>query len=56
MPSWWWENVERTIALAGLTPLEATKAAMREVTGPINTRNALVLCAVFVAGPRSSVD
>lgn len=40
------ENVERNIGL-GLTPVEATKRAMREVTGPI-IATALVLCAVFV--------
>lgn len=40
------ENVERNIGL-GLTPIEATKKAMSEVTGPI-IATALVLCAVFV--------
>ncbi len=40
------ENVERNIAL-GKTPVEATRQAMREVTGPI-IATALVLCAVFV--------
>jgi multidrug efflux pump len=40
------ENVERNIAL-GHTPVEATKRAMREVTGPI-VATALVLTAVFV--------
>ncbi|HCS46427.1 MAG TPA: multidrug efflux RND transporter permease subunit, partial [Pseudomonas sp.] len=40
------ENVERNIGL-GLTPVEATKRAMREVTGPI-IATALVLCAVFI--------
>jgi multidrug efflux pump len=40
------ENVERNIA-RGLPPLEATRQAMREVTGPI-VATALVLCAVFV--------
>ncbi len=40
------ENVERNIAL-GRSPLEATKQAMREVTGPI-VATALVLAAVFV--------
>ncbi|MDH1263713.1 efflux RND transporter permease subunit [Pseudomonas sp. GD03944] len=40
------ENVERNIGL-GKTPLEATKQAMKEVTGPI-VATALVLCAVFV--------
>ncbi|MBW8812595.1 MAG: efflux RND transporter permease subunit [Caulobacterales bacterium] len=40
------ENVERNIAL-GLSPSEATRRAMREVTGPI-VSTALVLCAVFV--------
>ena len=40
------ENVERHIAL-GKTPLQATREAMTEVTGPI-IATALVLCAVFV--------
>ncbi|MGA3158479.1 MAG: multidrug efflux RND transporter permease subunit [Steroidobacteraceae bacterium] len=40
------ENVERHIA-TGLKPIEATRQAMREVTGPI-IATALVLCAVFV--------
>ncbi|MDA7086445.1 efflux RND transporter permease subunit [Pseudomonas sp. SA3-5] len=40
------ENVERNIGL-GKTPIEATKQAMKEVTGPI-VATALVLCAVFV--------
>jgi multidrug efflux pump len=40
------ENVERNIAL-GLSPLDATKRAMEEVTGPI-IATALVLCAVFL--------
>ena len=40
------ENVERNIEL-GHNPVEATKIAMREVTGPI-IATALVLCAVFV--------
>jgi hydrophobe/amphiphile efflux-1 (HAE1) family protein len=40
------ENVERNIAL-GLSPFEATKRAMKEVTGPI-IATALVLCAVFI--------
>jgi multidrug efflux pump len=40
------ENVERNIAL-GRTPVEATKQAMREVTGPI-IATALVLSAVFI--------
>src|SRR2546425_2426657 len=40
------ENVERNIAL-GLSPFDATKRAMNEVTGPI-IATALVLCAVFV--------
>jgi hydrophobe/amphiphile efflux-1 (HAE1) family protein len=40
------ENVERNIAL-GLTPKEATRKAMDEVSGPI-IAIALVLCAVFV--------
>ncbi len=40
------ENVERNIAL-GLSPSEAAKRAMSEVTSPI-IATALVLCAVFV--------
>ncbi|HEV8410011.1 MAG TPA: multidrug efflux RND transporter permease subunit [Gemmatimonadaceae bacterium] len=40
------ENVERNIAL-GRSPFEATKQAMREVTGPI-VATALVLSAVFI--------
>jgi multidrug efflux pump len=40
------ENVERNIAL-GLSPVEAAKRAMNEVTSPI-IATALVLCAVFV--------
>ena len=40
------ENVERNIAL-GLSPVDATRQAMSEVTGPI-IATALVLCAVFV--------
>jgi hydrophobe/amphiphile efflux-1 (HAE1) family protein len=40
------ENVERNIAL-GLTPFDAAKRAMSEVTSPI-IATALVLCAVFV--------
>jgi multidrug efflux pump len=40
------ENVERNIR-EGLQPMEATKKAMREVTGPI-IATTLVLCAVFV--------
>ncbi|HEX6810617.1 MAG TPA: efflux RND transporter permease subunit [Planctomycetota bacterium] len=40
------ENVERNLR-AGLSPIEATKKAMTEVTGPI-VATALVLCAVFV--------
>src|SRR5436309_14400564 len=40
------ENVERNIAL-GLSPSDATKRAMSEVTSPI-VATALVLCAVFV--------
>ena len=40
------ENVERHIEL-GQTPREATRQAMREVTGPI-VATALVLCAVFI--------
>jgi hydrophobe/amphiphile efflux-1 (HAE1) family protein len=40
------ENVERNIAL-GLSPVDATRRAMNEVTSPI-IATALVLCAVFV--------
>lgn len=40
------ENVERNIAL-GRSPVEATRQAMREVTGPI-VATALVLAAVFI--------
>ncbi|HEY0967989.1 MAG TPA: efflux RND transporter permease subunit [Opitutaceae bacterium] len=40
------ENVERNIAL-GHSPVDATKIAMREVTGPI-VATALVLSAVFI--------
>jgi len=40
------ENVERNIAL-GLSPMDAARKAMSEVTGPI-IATALVLCAVFV--------
>src|SRR5262249_42890180 len=40
------ENVERNIE-NGLSPLEATHQAMKEVTGPI-IAIALCLCAVFV--------
>ncbi|MBI1196774.1 MAG: multidrug efflux RND transporter permease subunit [Phenylobacterium sp.] len=40
------ENVERNIGL-GLSPMDATRRAMKEVTGPI-VSTALVLCAVFV--------
>ena len=40
------ENVERHIE-RGLMPKEATRQAMKEVTGPI-VATALVLCAVFV--------
>jgi hydrophobe/amphiphile efflux-1 (HAE1) family protein len=40
------ENVERNIAL-GLSPVDAAKQAMSEVTSPI-IATALVLCAVFV--------
>ena len=40
------ENVERNIR-EGLSPVEATKRAMGEVTGPI-VATALVLCAVFI--------
>src|SRR6202790_2551794 len=40
------ENVERNIH-DGLSPIDATRQAMKEVTGPI-IATALVLCAVFV--------
>src|SRR5581483_10804730 len=40
------ENVERNIAL-GFSSIEASRRAMREVTGPI-VATALVLCAVFI--------
>src|SRR5437660_264811 len=40
------ENVERNIAL-GLSPVDAAKRAMSEVTSPI-IATALVLCAVFI--------
>src|SRR5207302_50987 len=40
------ENVERNIAL-GLSPPDAAKRAMSEVTSPI-IATALVLCAVFI--------
>jgi len=40
------ENVERNISL-GKSPVEATRQAMKEVTGPI-VATALVLCDVFV--------
>ncbi|MGK9063644.1 efflux RND transporter permease subunit [Stutzerimonas chloritidismutans] len=40
------ENVERNIGL-GKSPVDATKQAMKEVTGPI-IATALVLCAVFI--------
>ncbi len=40
------ENVERNIAL-GLSPLEATKRAMEEVSGPV-IAVAIVLAAVFI--------
>jgi multidrug efflux pump len=40
------ENVERHIEL-GLAPIEATRKAMQEVSGPI-IAIALVLCAVFI--------
>jgi multidrug efflux pump len=40
------ENVERNME-SGLDPVEATKKAMGEVTGPI-IATALVLCAVFI--------
>ncbi len=41
------ENVERTLAEKKLSPKEATKQAMREVTGPI-VAISLVLMAVFL--------
>nr|WP_256835695.1 efflux RND transporter permease subunit [Pseudomonas oleovorans] len=40
------ENVEHNIAL-GKSPVDATRQAMKEVTGPI-VATALVLCAVFI--------
>jgi multidrug efflux pump len=40
------ENVERNIA-DGLSPLQATQKAMKEVTGPI-VATTLVLAAVFI--------
>jgi len=40
------ENVERNIAL-GFNPIEATRRAMREVTGPV-VATSLVLAAVFI--------
>jgi multidrug efflux pump len=40
------ENVERNIE-RGLSPFDATRQAMKEVTGPI-VATALVLCAVFI--------
>src|SRR5260221_5017557 len=40
------DNVERNIAL-GLSPVDAAKRAMSEVTSPI-IATALVLCAVFI--------
>ncbi len=40
------ENVERNIR-NGLRPLEATRRAMQEVTGPV-VATTLVLCAVFI--------
>ena len=40
------ENVERNMAL-GLSPIDATQKAMREVSGPV-IAVALVLCAVFI--------
>jgi len=40
------ENVERNIE-KGLLPMDATRRAMKEVTGPI-VATALVLCAVFI--------
>ena len=40
------ENVERNVR-NGLRPVDATKQAMKEVTGPI-VATALVLCAVFI--------
>jgi multidrug efflux pump len=41
------ENTERNMAQFGLTPVEAAKRAMTEVTGPV-VAIVLVLCAVFV--------
>ena len=41
------ENVERLMAAEGLSPREASRKAMDEVTGPV-IAIALVLCAVFV--------
>ncbi|MEW6219624.1 MAG: multidrug efflux RND transporter permease subunit [Thermodesulfobacteriota bacterium] len=41
------ENVERLMAVEGLSPREATIKAMEEVTGPV-VAIVLVLCAVFV--------
>jgi multidrug efflux pump len=41
------ENVERNMAQFGLSPKEAAKKAMDEVTGPV-IAIVLVLCAVFV--------
>ena len=40
------ENVERNIDM-GKSPIEATRQAMKEVTGPV-IATALVLCAVFI--------
>ena len=41
------ENVERHMETEGVTPLQATARAMKEVTGPV-VAIVLVLCAVFV--------
>ena len=41
------ENVERIMATEGLTPKEATKKAMKEITSPV-IGITLVLCAVFL--------
>lgn len=47
------ENVERIVAEEGLTPREATRKAMGQVTGAL-VGVALVLCAVFVPVALSS--
>ncbi len=53
-PSSWWKNVERHIA-NGLSPMEATKRAMSEVSRPIIAIT-LVLCAVFIRWPSSTAS